>query len=96
MTYQEHKISGEGLSSPEVDAALQSLALDERFCAVVAWLERNREAFIAAGSRQEFAGDHGRLAHAQGSVHAVNVLASQLANLMSPGAQGGIPRPEGV
>ena len=97
MTYAEHKTAGDELSPPGVDNILKVLGRDQRFCAVVAWLERNREAFINAGSRQELAGDYGKLAHAQGSVHAMNLLAAQLANLLAPAkVTGGMTKPEDV
>jgi hypothetical protein len=82
---------GRELKPEELDGLLRSLSKDDRFCAVVAWLDRNREAFVNAGSRQEIAGDHGKLAHAQGSVHAMNTLAAQLANMFAPAPASGMP-----
>ncbi|MBK8001720.1 MAG: hypothetical protein IPK15_24205 [Verrucomicrobia bacterium] len=82
MSYAELKQAAQELNPAELDELLRSLSRDERFFAVVGWLERNREAFINAGSRQEIAGDYGKLAHAQGSVHAVNVLVAQMANVV--------------
>jgi hypothetical protein len=97
MTYAEHQAGAVDLSPPEVDNLLRALGRDDRFCAVVAWLERNREGFVNAGSRQDISGDHGRLAHAQGSVHAINTLAAQLANLLNPQpVQGGMTKPADV
>ena len=39
-----------------------------------------------SGSRQELAQNHGKLTHAQGSVHALNLLTAQLAHLLTPPA----------
>ena len=94
MTYDEHLDVSRTLNPAELDNLLQSLGRDDRFCGVIAWIERNREAYINEGSRQALASDHGKLAHAQGSVHALNVLRAQLASLLSPvPVQGGMEKP---
>jgi hypothetical protein len=41
------------------------------------------------GSRQELAQIHGKLAHAQGSVHALILLTAQPAHLLTPSATTG-------
>ncbi len=79
----------------QLNDTLRALTMDERFAAVLAWLDRNRDAFVAAGSKQNLAGDHGKLAHAQGSVHAMNLLLAQIGNMMAGGgATGGMAKPE--
>jgi hypothetical protein len=94
MTYLEHQWAGERLTGPDVEAMMRSLGNDSRFAAVVTWLERNRDDFVAAGSRQALAADYGKLAHGQGSVHAINVMAAQLAKLLGPTPiSGGFPIP---
>lgn len=94
MTFEEQLQASRDLTPKELDDLLRSLGRDDRFCAVAAWLDRNREAFMTAGSRQDLASDHGKLAHGQGSVHALNVLIAQLANLLNPApTQGGMPMP---
>ena len=94
MNYDAHLEALRDLGPVEQTNLIQSLGNDDRFCAVVGWLERNREAFINEGSRQALASDHGKLAHAQGSVHAINVLRAQLAALLNPvPVQGGMGQP---
>jgi len=94
MTYDAHIDALRAFEPGEMNGLIQSLGNDDRFCAVVGWLERNREAFINEGSRQALASDHGKLAHAQGSVHAINVLRAQLAALLNPvPVQGGMVQP---
>ncbi len=95
MRFSEHEAAGRRMSEEEVRAGLRALGQDPRFGAVVGWLERNREAFVMAGSSQGLAGEHGKLAHVAGSIHALNVLRGQLANVMEAGgAQGGMPEPD--
>ncbi len=93
MKYDELQAVAAGVPPAEVDNLLRSLARDDRFLAVVAWLDRNREGFVRAGSKQDIASDHGKLAHAQGSVHATTVLIAQLANLMNPAPSNNEQRP---
>lgn len=88
MNYLELKAAALGLSVPQREALLASLTLDGRAVALVGWLEANREAFVNAGSRQDIAAHYGKLAHAQGSVHALNVLIAQIAALMKPPTAG--------
>lgn len=92
MTFSEHLDNSRAMTLPQMDNLLRTLGRDERFAAVVGWLERNREAFVKAGSRQDLAADHGKLAHAQGSVHALHVLTAQLANLFTTPPTGGPPQ----
>lgn len=94
MNYAEHQRAALDLKPRDVDAQLKSLGRDQRFSAVVAWIERNRDNFVNAGSRQAIADSHGSLAHSQGSVHALNVLAAQLAKLLKPPVRSGEPEPE--
>jgi hypothetical protein len=93
MTYEQHRQLALKLSREQAESDLEMLGHDPRFSAVVAWLERSREMWINSGSRQEMAGDYGRLAHGQGSVHACNILIAQLAHLLAPPSKpgGGLP-----
>lgn len=95
MTYTElHKLARE--MTPEVrDHTLAQLALDTRFAAVLAWLEANREDFIRGGSKQALADAPGKLAHGQGSVHAIHTLQDQLKQLLSPRPGARRAEPEG-
>ena len=97
MTYQEHQTAGKTLDKGKIRENLGSLGRDPRFAGVVAWLENNRDSFILHGSRQDLASDHGKLAHGQGSVHAINVLIAQLMDALdrSRKADGGIPEEPG-
>lgn len=96
VTYDDHRKAGAELKTEQIEALVRSLALDERFSAVVAWLERNRVDFSDAGCRQSVAKDYGVLAHANGSVWALRVLAAQLTLLLNPpGLGGGITEPPG-
>jgi hypothetical protein len=95
MTYDQHKDRTAGFTQPQAVALIQSLAADERFAGVVAWLEFNRHDLVNAGCQRALAGDHGRLAHMQGSVNAMNVLINQLHQMLAPAdaVTGGIPVP---
>lgn len=97
MTYAELLTKARAMSDEERDANLLSLMTgDARFIAVVAFLESNHKAFSIAGSQQKLARDHGVLAHAQGSVHALNMLQGQLRELLNPTPRRGpAPPPEG-
>lgn len=93
--YSDYLAQGRAKSQQEIQADLLSLATDPRFASVIGWLDRNRETFVTAGSAQSMTKEHGKLAHCQGSVHALNVLLGQVANLMNPKTpRGGIPEPE--
>jgi D-aminopeptidase len=95
MTYSELQRAGEAMTPEEVNANIKSLMGDSRFAAVVAWLDRNREAMIAAGCSQKLATNHGTLAHAQGSVHTLRTMEGQLRGLLEPAPRRGpAPPPE--
>jgi hypothetical protein len=83
MNYQEHLMRGRELSQEQLENDLQSLARDERFSAVVGWLDRNREKLIREWTKPavcEAAGP--KLAHASGAVHGIHLLTAQLATLI--------------
>lgn len=67
------------LSERDIRVRVRSLASDERFVALVALVERDIDQFAAAACAQNMASDHGKLAHANGSSHALRVLRGQLA-----------------
>jgi hypothetical protein len=81
--FEKLAADGRTLTAEQVNDSLRSLAMDDRFAAVVAWLERNKEAFVVAGCKQSLAKEPGKLAHAQGSVHTVMTLQGQIAHLLT-------------
>jgi hypothetical protein len=82
VRFNEHAEAGRKLSAKQVDGQIRQLGRDPRFGAVVAWLQRNEEAWSAATSQQEMAANHGKLAHAGGSLYAVRLLQAQLITLL--------------
>ncbi len=78
MSYEELMEAGRRLTPKQVEGQLRELARDDRFAAVLAWLERNHRAWVASVSDQRLAKDHGALAHASGSLHALELLTAQL------------------
>jgi len=84
MSYQDLLNKARALKPEEINGNLLSLMGDARFAAVVAWLEANREEFVALGSSQKLSKEHGPLAHCQGSIHALRVLEGQLKHLLDP------------
>lgn len=67
-------------------AELKSLAKDERWAAVVAWLEGNIRAYSVAVADQRRADKAGSLAHCAGSLYALQLLRSQARALMEGNA----------
>jgi len=101
MTYKEIEEAGRRLSERQVNDQVRELARDPRFAAMAEWLRRNGEAWAQTVGSQGLAESHGKLAHAAGSLHAVEILRAQLCAIvertqkrsggeMSPG-----PRDEG-
>lgn len=79
MTYATLQDAGRALKPAELTANLRTLAADPRFAAVVALLDRNVESWQTAFASQQIAANHGQLAHAAGSLHAILLLRAQLA-----------------
>lgn len=78
MRYLELMEQARTLTAEQIAPQLRALATDVRFVALVAWLEGNRESWVIEVTKQNRAGDHGQLAHAAGSLHAIEVLRGQL------------------
>ena len=78
MRYIELMEAARKLSPDQVNKQLAELARDPRFAAVVGWLEGNREAWVIEVTKQSRAESHGQIAHAAGSLHAVEILRGQL------------------
>jgi len=89
MTYEELSEAGRKLGEKRVYEQIRELARDPRFAAVAAWLDRNEAAWAATVSSQGMARDHGKLAHAAGSLHAVQVLRGQLMTALGKRGQVG-------
>lgn len=66
------------LSEKQIAQSIRILAAEPRFDAVVQLLDRNREAWAAAACDQKIADSHGKIAHAAGSLHAVNLILAQI------------------
>jgi hypothetical protein len=84
MTYSELQDQGRKLDVRALPGELRRLADDPHFSGLVAWLDRNLESWEESFTQQSLAGDHGKLAHAAGSVYALRVLRRQLANTLFP------------
>lgn len=72
----------------DVKESLRQLARDVRFAAVVSVLLRYERAWSSAVSDQAIATDHGKLAHAAGSLYGLRVLQQAMAGIIDP------PRPD--
>jgi len=94
MTYLQHLARGRDLPQEQLENDLKSLARDERFSAVIGWLDRNREKLIREWSKPAVCDAPGpKLAHAAGAVHGMHLLTAQLASLLEPPQRHG-PAPE--
>jgi len=82
------------MPDPMLEETLRGLMRDERFAAVAGWLERNREGFIKEFTKPAASENPGKLAHAAGSLHCINLLAAQLAHLAKPLVDSGPTRTE--
>ena len=89
MTYDELSEAGRKLGERQVYDQIKELARDPRFAAVAAWLDRNEAAWAATAASQTMAKEHGKLAHAAGSLHAVQVLRGQLMTALGKRGQVG-------
>jgi hypothetical protein len=81
--YEELSDAGRALTTEQVEAQVRVLARDPRFAALVALLERNHAAWAQAVSDQRICESHGKLAHAAGSLRALEVLRGQIAALVN-------------
>ena len=88
MTYAEMQQAGRKLKANVISAQLRQLALDPCFVAMVAWIDRNVDAWQQTFAGQQLAGKNGELAHAAGSLHTILLLRAQLENTVKP------PRPK--
>jgi hypothetical protein len=82
MRFLEHAEAGRKLTAKQVDDQVRELARDPRFPALVALLERNERAWIHAVSNQKMADAHGKIAHAAGSLHALQILIAQVTTIL--------------
>lgn len=82
--YEELLQEAKNFRPGQVEAQMRVLARDDRFAAVVAWLQGNLEAFTAAACAQKLADSHGRQSHAAGSVYALRIMDGQLRTAVEP------------
>jgi hypothetical protein len=82
--YDELLAKAKGYRPGQAEADMRVLARDERFAAVVAWMQGNLEAFTEAACAQKLADSHGRQSHAAGSVYALRVMQGQLRTAVEP------------
>lgn len=90
--YDELAEGARALGEPEIRATLRQLARDPRFAAVVAWLSRYQESWARTVSSQVLAADHGKLAHASGSLHALQLLQGSLRVLLEERKESALSR----
>lgn len=74
------------LSEEDARWQLQSLCEDPRFLAVIAWLDGTRDKWVQAVGHPTMAEDPGKLAHAAGSLAALNGLLNYVGDLLAPTA----------
>jgi hypothetical protein len=86
MTWAElQQAAGELGAFPDRRAKmLAALAADPRFPAVVSLVEDLREGYVRAFSHQKMAAHPGNLAHAAGSVHALDTFQQHLQEALRP------------
>ena len=93
MTYSDLLTKGRKLSEQERTNRMTRLLMSDEAPALAAWLEDYIKAeYVRALADQRMAGHHGGLEHCAGSIHAVQKIQDDLAQLMvvpSPGR----PRP---
>lgn len=97
MTYEEHLKRAWSLSPKQAREELVQIARDQRFAAVVAFIEAHRLSWSQAVGAQSMASDHGKLAHAAGSLHATDRLIGELRTRLrgrAPGSESAGPGDE--
>lgn len=70
------------LTEKQMHAGIRSLAAHPSFPALIHWLEVNERAWSSAVSGQGLAAEHGKLAHAAGSLYGLQVLVGQLQSVV--------------
>lgn len=78
MTYPDHLTRARTLNAKAALEELRQLGNDRRFAAVVYLLEQHRESWAKAVADQKLAASHGNLAHAAGSLLALQRIESDL------------------
>lgn len=84
MSFSDLLNDGRRKPQAEIETDLLGLMADARFPSVLGWLDRNRDAFMSEVSKQALTGNPTAQSHAAGSVHAIQMLLAQLANLLKP------------
>ena len=93
MTYAKLQQLDNNMGQEEMHDSLVSLVNDPRFAAVVKLLESHREQFVSATSQQALAAHHGALAHAGGSIYALDTFAGVVKQLCEPPKRRGMQAP---
>jgi len=78
MTYADHLARARTLTPKAALEELRQLGNDRRFAAVVHLVEQHREAWAKAVADQKLAANHGNLAHAAGSLLALQRIETDL------------------
>jgi len=95
MTFQEHIVAANAMTRPQAEAELESLAaVDPRFRSVLKVLIDDWNSYSVAVVGQNLAGDHGKLAHCAGSMHALTVVMEQLRRAVTPPGETAQPMPD--
>lgn len=71
------------LTEKQIAQSIRMISSEPRFDALVQLLDRNREAWAQAAADQKIADSHGKIAHAAGSLYAVNLILSQIENAVN-------------
>ena len=94
MTAADLLTRGRLMSDEDRTAALRKLLSHEAAAALFAWLEDEQlKGFVSALGSQAMATHHGCLEHCAGSIHAVQQIQAELAQLLVPPAPRR-PRPD--
>jgi hypothetical protein len=94
MTAADLLTKGRALSDEDRMMALRKLLLRDEAPALFAWLEDyHLKSFVTALGSQQMAAHHGCLEHCAGSIHAVQKIQEELAQLLVPPAPRR-PRPD--
>ena len=91
--YEDLKLAGDELTSDELWEGIRQLARDDRFAAVVAWLERSEAAWALQAAAPENALEHGKIASITGSMGALVRLKAQLREKLRKTKESPAPSP---
>jgi len=87
MNFKDLQMAADQLPGEHVARDIWALASDPRFPAVVALLDDVRKTRLAQGCGAAESNNHGVLAHAMGSVDAVDEIKARIQTLIEPPAE---------